>query len=481
MDKKNFNESAIPEETDADFGNYFADIKVVGVGGGGVNAVNRMADYGLSGVQLIAMNTDAQQFVTVDADVKLDIGRKLTNGLGAGGNPDIGRQAAEESAEEIEENLRGADMVFITTGEGGGTGTGASPVVARIAKELGCLTVAVVTKPFAHEGRKKMKRALEGIEALREHVDCLVTIPNERLRHLGSKELTISNAFSLADENLLNNVRAVTEIITKTGFISVDFADVKSIMQNRGTAIVGIGQAKGEDRVIKATEQATSSPLLENTIDGATGVIFCVYGSEDTLTLDEFGQAAMMIEEQVDPDADIKDGLTYDDTLGDEVRVIVIATGFKDESPSSTNIPALTNALETGETPLASRASSLDSTTALPSVASSSMTSSAGSSAANVRPLDGDDAPDFVPSTFPRTGESANIAEALNTSGNLSRSVFNSDSSSPGIDSGDVANSGSLSTISGFSIPASSASNEMPAVNVSDDDDPLALPDFLND
>lgn len=475
MNKKIFDENVIPEEDGSEFGNYLADIRVVGVGGGGVNAVNRMVDYGLSGVQLIAMNTDAQQFVMVDADVKLDIGRKLTNGLGSGGNPDIGREAAEESAAEIEDNLRGADMVFIATGEGGGTGTGASPVVARIAKELGCLTVAVVTKPFAYEGRKKMKRALEGIDALREHVDCLIAIPNERLRHLGDKNLTMSNAFSLADDNLLNNVRAVTEIITKSGFIPVDFADVEAAMRGKGTAIVGIGQAKGEDRVIKAAEQAISSPLLENTIDGATNVISCVYGSRDNLTLDEFGQAATLIEETVDEDADIKNGLTYDDTLDDEVRVIIIATGFKDKSPSSTGIPAvdLTNKAAAPSTP--TPVVSPDSTTALPVI-------SGGIPA--VQPLEGDDAPDFVPTTFPRTGDSPSVSSGvssnisstladLNTSGNISRSVFTSDP--------DLANSGSLSTISGIGIPISSVSNEMPAVNEAEEDDPLKLPEFLND
>jgi cell division protein FtsZ len=321
----------------ADAGNYLATIKVVGVGGGGVNAVNRMADYGLEGVELIALNTDAQQLLLSDADIKLDIGRDLTNGLGAGGSPEVGRNAAQESAEEIKEILKGADMVFITTGEGGGTGTGASPVVARIAKELGCLTVGVVTKPFGFEGRKKMQKATDGIEELKKYVDSIIVIPNERLRHLGDKKLTISNAFSLVDDVLLNSVRAITDIIVKIEFLSIDFADIDRVMRDSGTTIIGIGEAEGEDRIIRATQQAISSPLLENRIDNSTGIIFCTFASEDSLELEKFGQAATLLEESSDPDAEIKAGFAFDDTLGEKARVIVIATGFNEVTAESQN------------------------------------------------------------------------------------------------------------------------------------------------
>ncbi|MDR1861997.1 MAG: cell division protein FtsZ [Candidatus Ancillula sp.] len=309
-------------------GSYLPTIKIVGVGGAGVNAINSMVEFGLSDVELIAVNTDTQQLVMSDADTKVEIGRALTGGLGVGGDPEIGRQAAEESVEEIEEILRGANMVFITAGEGGGTGTGASPVIARVAKELGCLTVAIVTKPFSFEGSLKMETALDGIEELKKNVDCLITISSDKLLVAGGKNIKFAQAFSMCDETLLNNARAVTEMLTKAGYVNVDFNDVRSTMENAGTAVMGMATAKGEDRAINAVEQAISSPLLESRLDGAKDAIICYYCTEDSFSLTEVQQANTMLQEMIDPRAKFKFGVYYDDLMQDDMRVIVIATKF---------------------------------------------------------------------------------------------------------------------------------------------------------
>ncbi|MDJ0318165.1 cell division protein FtsZ [Arthrobacter antibioticus] len=307
--------------------NYLAVIKVVGIGGGGVNAVNRMIDVGLRGVEFIAINTDAQALLMSDADVKLDVGRELTRGLGAGANPDVGRQAAEDHAEEIEEVLRGADMVFVTAGEGGGTGTGGAPVVARIARGLGALTIGVVTRPFTFEGRRRATSADSGIEALRDEVDTLIVIPNDRLLSISDRNVSVIEAFRTADQVLLSGVQGITDLITTPGLINLDFADVKSVMQGAGSALMGIGSARGEDRAVKAAELAIASPLLEASIDGAHGVLLSIQGGSD-LGLFEINEAARLVQEVAHPEANIIFGAVIDDALGDEVRVTVIAAGF---------------------------------------------------------------------------------------------------------------------------------------------------------
>lgn len=314
-------------------GNHLAEIKVVGVGGGGVNAVNRMIDEKLQGVEFIAINTDAQALMLTDADVKLDIGREETRGLGAGANPDVGRKSAEDHKDQIEEILAGADMVFVTAGEGGGTGTGAAPVVANIAKKQNALTVGVVTRPFSFEGRRRSKQALEGIEALREVCDTLIVIPNDSLLQLSDEQMSMMDAFRKADEVLLSGVEGITKLITTPGVINVDFADVRSVMTDAGSALMGIGTARGESRAVKATEAAINSPLLENTMKGARGVLLSFAGGSD-LGLIEVSQAAALVEDLADEDANIIFGTIVDDQLGDEVRVTVIATGF-DDSPSA--------------------------------------------------------------------------------------------------------------------------------------------------
>lgn len=314
-------------------GNHLAEIKVVGVGGGGVNAVNRMIDEKLQGVEFIAINTDAQALMLTDADVKLDIGREETRGLGAGANPEVGRKSAEDHKDQIEEILSGADMVFVTAGEGGGTGTGAAPVVANIAKKQNALTVGVVTRPFTFEGRRRGKQAMEGIDALREVCDTLIVIPNDSLLRMSDEELSMMEAFRKADEVLLSGVEGITKLITTPGVINVDFADVRSVMTDAGSALMGIGTARGESRAIKATESAINSPLLESTMKGAKGVLLSFAGGSD-LGLMEVSQAATLVEDLADEDANIIFGTIIDDQLGDEVRVTVIATGF-DDSPSA--------------------------------------------------------------------------------------------------------------------------------------------------
>jgi cell division protein FtsZ len=313
--------------------NYLAVIKVVGIGGGGVNAVNRMIEVGLKGVEFIAINTDAQALLMSDADVKLDVGRELTRGLGAGADPDVGKKAAEDHAEEIEEVLKGADMVFVTAGEGGGTGTGGAPVVARIARQLGALTIGVVTRPFTFEGRRRATSAEAGIAELREEVDTLIVIPNDRLLSISDRQVSVLDAFKSADQVLLSGVQGITDLITTPGLINLDFADVKSVMSNAGSALMGIGSARGEDRAVQAAELAISSPLLEASIDGAHGVLLSIQGGSD-LGLFEINEAARLVQEAAHPEANIIFGAVIDDALGDEVRVTVIAAGFDAGQPS---------------------------------------------------------------------------------------------------------------------------------------------------
>ena len=312
--------------------NYLAVIKVVGIGGGGVNAVNRMIEVGLKGVEFIAINTDAQALLMSDADVKLDIGRELTRGLGAGANPEVGTKAAQDHAEEIEEVLKGADMVFVTAGEGGGTGTGGAPIVAKIARSLGALTIGVVTRPFTFEGRRRASSAEEGIARLREEVDTLIVIPNDKLLSISDRNVSMLDAFKQADQVLLQGVSGITDLITTPGLINLDFADVKSVMSNAGSALMGIGSARGENRAVEAASMAVSSPLLEESIDGAHGVLLSIAGGSD-LGLFEINEAAAMVSDAVHQDANIIFGATIDDALGDEVRVTVIAAGFDGGRP----------------------------------------------------------------------------------------------------------------------------------------------------
>jgi cell division protein FtsZ len=328
--------------------NYLAVIKVVGIGGGGVNAVNRMIDVGLKGVEFIAINTDAQALLMSDADVKLDIGRKLTRGLGAGAAPEIGRQAALDHIDEIEEVLRGADMVFVTAGEGGGTGTGGAPIVAKVAKDLGALTVGVVTKPFTFEGKRRTAQADEGIENLRTEVDTLIVIPNDRLLAISDRSISALEAFKTADQVLLSGVQGITDLITTPGLINLDFADVKSVMSGAGSALMGIGSARGEARSVRAAELAISSPLLEASIDGAHGVLLSIAGGSD-LGLFEISEAAELVAKSAHPDANIIYGTVIDDALGDEVRVTVIAAGFDGGQPKRVLMPVINAATMSGE------------------------------------------------------------------------------------------------------------------------------------
>jgi len=313
--------------------NYLAVIKVVGIGGGGVNAVNRMIEAGLKGVEFIAINTDAQALLMSDADVKLDVGRELTRGLGAGANPEVGHKAADDHRDEIEEVLKGADMVFVTAGEGGGTGTGGAPVIAGIARKLGALTIGVVTKPFAFEGRRRAVQADVGVDGLRTECDTLIVIPNDRLLSLGDRGISMMDAFRMADQVLLSGVQGITDLITTPGLINLDFADVKSVMSGAGSALMGIGSARGDNRALEAAEAAISSPLLEASMDGAHGVLLSIAGGSD-LGLFEINEAASLVTDAAHPDANIIFGAVIDDALGDEVRVTVIAAGFDSGSPS---------------------------------------------------------------------------------------------------------------------------------------------------
>jgi cell division protein FtsZ len=302
-------------------------IKVVGIGGGGVNAVNRMIEEGLKGVEFIAINTDAQALLMSDADVKLDVGRELTRGLGAGANPEVGSRAAEDHREEIEEVLKGADMVFVTAGEGGGTGTGGAPIVANVARSIGALTIGVVTRPFGFEGKRRASQAELGIERLRAEVDTLIVIPNDRLLSISDRHVSVLDAFKAADQVLLSGVQGITDLITTPGLINLDFADVKSVMSGAGSALMGIGSSRGDDRSVAAAEMAISSPLLEASIDGAHGVLLSIQGGSD-LGLFEINEAAQLVSNSAAPEANIIFGAVIDDALGDEVRVTVIAAGF---------------------------------------------------------------------------------------------------------------------------------------------------------
>jgi cell division protein FtsZ len=307
--------------------NYLAVIKVVGVGGGGVNAVNRMIEVGLKGVEFIAVNTDAQALLMSDADVKLDVGRELTRGLGAGADPEVGRKAAEDHKDEIEEVIKGADMVFVTAGEGGGTGTGGAPVIASIARKLGALTIGVVTRPFSFEGKRRAAQAEVGIETLRSECDTLIVIPNDRLLQISDHNVSVMDAFRSADQVLLSGVQGITDLITTPGLINLDFADVKSVMSGAGSALMGIGSARGDGRARSAAEVAIASPLLEASMEGAHGVLLSIYGGSD-LGLFEIHDAASLVAEAAHPEANIIFGAVIDDTLGDEVKVTVIAAGF---------------------------------------------------------------------------------------------------------------------------------------------------------
>jgi cell division protein FtsZ len=321
---------------------YIAVIKVVGVGGGGVNAANRMIEAGVGGVEFIAVNTDAQALLMSDADLKLDIGRDSTRGLGAGANPEVGREAAEAHREEIEEALKGADMVFITAGEGGGTGTGAAPIVAEVAKSLGALTVGVVTRPFGFEGRRRSVAAEQGIQALKQAVDTLIIIPNERLLEIADVNTPVVEAFQMADEVLTSGVKGITDIITTPGLINVDFADVQTVMVDAGSAVMGIGHSTGDSRAQQAAEKAISSPLLETSMDGARGVLLSIAGPSD-MTLHEVSTAAALISEHSDGDANIIFGAIIDEALGDEMRVTVVAAGF-DRDRRSTGVSSAATA-----------------------------------------------------------------------------------------------------------------------------------------
>jgi cell division protein FtsZ len=329
--------------------NYLAVIKVVGIGGGGVNAVNRMIEEGLKGVEFIAINTDAQALLMSDADVKLDVGRELTRGLGAGANPEVGARAAEDHREEIEEVIKGADMVFVTAGEGGGTGTGGAPIVANVARSLGALTIGVVTRPFGFEGKRRASQAELGIERLRNEVDTLIVIPNDRLLSISDRHVSVLDAFKAADQVLLSGVQGITDLITTPGLINLDFADVKSVMSGAGSALMGIGSSRGDDRSVAAAEMAISSPLLEASIDGAHGVLLSIQGGSD-LGLFEINEAAQLVSNSAAPEANIIFGAVIDDALGDEVRVTVIAAGF-DEGGSRSSRPSRAAASYSADSP----------------------------------------------------------------------------------------------------------------------------------
>ena len=308
-------------------GNYLAVIKVVGVGGGGTNAVNRMVDAGLAGCEFIAVNTDAQALMMTDADVKIQVGAQVTGGLGAGADPEIGFAAAQESRDELKEALKGADMVFVTAGEGGGTGTGGAPVVAELGQEIGALTVGVVTRPFAFEGRKRADQAERGIDQLRDRVDTLIVIENDRLLQVVERQTSVVEAFGMADDILRQGVQGITDLITEPGLVNLDFADVRTIMRDAGSALMGIGRASGENRAAEAARTAVSSPLLEASIEGATGILLNITGGPD-IGLFEVNEAAEVVTGAADQNANVIFGAVIDESLGDEVQVTVIATGF---------------------------------------------------------------------------------------------------------------------------------------------------------
>ena len=337
--------------SEAGLNNFLAVIKVVGVGGAGGNAVNQMIEKQLRGVEFIAINTDGQDLLKSEAHVKLEIGSTSTRSLGAGADPEVGRRAAEDHAEEIAEVLRGSDMVFVAAGEGGGTGTGAAPVVARIAKESGALTVGVVSRPFDFEGRRRAENAQVGIDALRAEVDALIIVPNQKLIELNDAELSFVDAFSMADEILRAGVQGISDLIVETGLVNLDFADVKAVMQGAGTALMGIGTAKGEDRAMRAAEQAINHPLLENSIDNARGVLI-QFSAASNMKLAEINEASRLIQEIVHPSANIYFGSSINDAMGDEIRVTVIAAGFDEVTPRPASKPSSFSAANSGSIPV---------------------------------------------------------------------------------------------------------------------------------
>ena len=347
--------------------NYLAVIKVVGIGGGGVNAVNRMIEAGLRGVEFVGVNTDAQTLLMSDAEVKLDIGRETTRGLGAGSDPDVGRQAAEEHRDEIQEILKGADMVFITAGEGGGTGTGGAPVVAEIARNLGALTIGVVTRPFGFEGRMRATQADLGISELKKAVDTLIVVPNDRLLQVSDPHTPMVDAFRMADQVLYQGVDGITSLITTPGLINLDFADVKAVMTGAGSALMGIGQGSGEDRSEEAAKAAISSPLLESSIEGARGVLLSISGPTD-LTLHEVNRAADAITRVAHPDANIIFGAVVDDALGEEVRVTVIAAGFDKLAERPARVESRIGRLLEEPAPIPAAAEQVEAATPVPSI-----------------------------------------------------------------------------------------------------------------
>ncbi|WP_062377402.1 cell division protein FtsZ [Demequina pelophila] len=383
--------------------NYITHIKVVGVGGGGVNAVNRMIDVGLKGAEFIAINTDAQALLMSDADVKLDIGRELTRGLGAGADPEVGRKAAEDHEDEIAEALRGADMVFVTAGEGGGTGTGGAPVVARIAREMGALTVGVVTRPFGFEGRRRADQADAGIQTLREAVDTLIVIPNDRLLDISDEQLSVLGAFAAADQVLQGGVQGITDLITTPGLINVDFNDVKSVMQGAGTALMGVANARGNDRALEAAEGAIASPLLEASIEGAHGVLLSIAGGSN-LGIKEVEVAARLVREAAHPEANIIFGTVIDDSLGDELRITVIAAGFDSGSPTHREHAGALGTIESAPAPKAAALEPVDAPVETDVIPASPMTGTPAAPATDaidartVRPSSSDplDVPDFL-------------------------------------------------------------------------------------
>ena len=373
---------------ETEINNYLAVIKVVGVGGGGTNAVNRMIEEGIRGVEFVAINTDAQALAISDADIKVHIGTDLTRGLGAGANPEVGRKAADESRDDIAEALAGADMVFITCGEGGGTGTGAAPIVADIAmNEVGALTVAVVTKPFTFEGRKRKKSAEEGIKTLSDCVDTMIVIPNDKLLDIAEKKTTMLEAFAIADGVLSQGTQGITDLITVPGIINLDFADVKTIMKQAGTAMMGIGTSSGDTRAVDAAQQAISSPLLESSIDGATRVLLSIAGSKD-LGIQEISDAADVVANAVDPEANIIFGTVVDESLGDQVRITIIATGFSRTTQAVMDFDNARNDL------FASTAPARDTYTSNQSHPTSPVATSAN--AASTRIADEEYIPDFL-------------------------------------------------------------------------------------
>jgi len=402
--------------------NYLAVIKVVGIGGGGVNAVNRMIEEGLRGVEFIAINTDAQALLMSDADVKLDVGRELTRGLGAGANPDIGAKAAQDHREEIEEVLKGADMVFVTAGEGGGTGTGGAPVVAEVARALGALTIGVVTRPFGFEGKRRAAQADTGIERLRSEVDTLIVIPNDRLLSISDRHVSVLDAFKAADQVLLSGVQGITDLITTPGLINLDFADVKSVMSGAGSALMGIGTARGDDRAVAAAEMAISSPLLEASIDGAHGVLLSIQGGSD-LGLFEINEAAQLVANSAATDANIIFGAVIDDALGDEVRVTVIAAGFDEPQPgrarprttaysagpysAATNSAATNSAAPNSAASNSAAGGALSSAAAAPGQAGASSGEPSPGRPADWRPFQLGDAKPAAPVGAGKPGESA--------------------------------------------------------------------------